>query len=77
MLALNMASDLTFSQPIQDPKYCDQDILGYLESMIQGLPFMQTVAAFPLLARFHTSRFGCWLVEKIMPMDSGIGYIYK
>lgn len=76
ILTLDIATDLTFSHPIQDSAECDQDLTGYLGGMLQGLPVMQTLVAFPKLIRLSTSLGASKLVDSTKDHGTGLGRIY-
>ena len=76
ILTLDIATDLTFSHPIQDSAECDQDLTGYLGGMLQGLPVMQTLVAFPKLIRLSTSLGASKLVDSTKNDKMGLGRIY-
>ncbi|KAL8790234.1 MAG: hypothetical protein Q9195_006457 [Heterodermia aff. obscurata] len=76
MLALDIATDFTFSHPIQDSAECDQDLTGYLGGMMQGLPVMQTLVAFPKLIPLSTSSGASKLVNSTKNNSTGLGRMF-
>ena len=76
VMAVNVATQLAFSHPIQDRMNCDQDLTGYMNGMLRSLPVMQTLSAFPILINLSTCKLASWLVEKTKSASSGLGFIY-
>ena len=76
ILALDIATDLTFSHPIQDSAECDQDLSGYLGGMMRGLPVMQTLITFPQLIRLSKSLGAAKFVAATKNDKMGLGRMF-
>lgn len=76
ILAVDTATELALGHPIQDTSLCDKDITGYMSGMLQGLPVMQTLLAFPSLINLSTSRLASRLVDKTKDDKVGLGHMY-
>ena len=76
ILALDIATDLTFSHPIQDSAECDQDLSGYLGGMMRGLPVGQTLIAFPQLIGLSKALGAGKLVDSTKNDKMGLGRMY-
>ncbi|KAL8745609.1 MAG: hypothetical protein Q9190_002263 [Brigantiaea leucoxantha] len=76
ILAVDTATDLAFGHPLQDTFSCDNDLTGYMSGMLQSLPVMQTLAAFPVLINLSTSRLASKLLDKAKDAKTGLGFIY-
>ena len=76
ILALDIATDLTFSHPIQDSADCDQDLTDYLSGMMQGLPVMQTLITFPSLIRLSTLLGASKFIDSLKNDATGLGRMF-
>ena len=76
ILALDIATDLTFSHPIQDSADCDQDLTDYLGGMMQGLQVMQTLITFPNLIGLSKLLGASKFIDSLKNDATGLGKIF-
>ncbi|KAL8818567.1 MAG: hypothetical protein Q9223_002827 [Gallowayella weberi] len=76
ILAVDTATELALGQPIQDTASCDTDVTGYMDGMLQSLPVMQTLVAFPWLTYLSTSRIASRLFDNVKNARYGLGCVY-
>ena len=76
ILALDIATDITFSHSIQDSAECDQDLTGYLGGMMRGLLVMQTLITFPQLIHLSESLGAAKLFDSTKNDKIGLGRMF-